>query len=94
MRTASCKKITINTSYFHADNMLAVCTHNKTSQPLPYKFTTKTLFYVSPWYSPIYSERNYKWAADVFAGIQKGCIVEYMQSENIPVYLSTCAFLK
>ena len=32
--------------------------------------------------------------ADVFAGIQKGCIVEYMQSENIPVYLSTCAFLK
>ena len=63
MRTASCKKITINTSYFHADNMLAVCTHNKTSQPLPHKFTNTTLFYVSQRHSPTYSERNYKWAS-------------------------------
>ena len=63
MRTASCKKITIHTSYFHADNMLAVCTHNKTSQPLPHKFTNTTLFYVSQRHSPTYSERNYKWAS-------------------------------
>ena len=93
MRTASCKKITIYTSYFHADNwrfVLTIKRHNLYHINLPPQpcFTFPSAICLLTM-NVIINEQ-----ADVFAGIQKGCIVEYMQSRNIPVYLSTCAFLK